>query len=83
MAATAESRLARAPRRDASAECEDPVPRPRLVWTTFAAMGALLAGYLVFLILRSSWQFSPWLDGWLVVLFEVAGSALCIASIFI
>ena len=57
------------------------MPRPRLVWTTFAAMGALLAGYLVFLILRSSWQFSPWLDGWLVVLFEVAGSALCIASI--
>ena len=42
-------------------------------------MGVLLVAYLGFLIFRSSDQFSPWLDGWLVVGFELVASALCIA----
>jgi len=45
-------------------------------------MGILLIAYLGFLILRSSQQFSPWLDGWLVVAFELTASALCLARGF-
>jgi PAS domain S-box-containing protein len=45
-------------------------------------MGVLLIGYLAFLIFRRSEQFSPWLDGWLVVGFELTASALCIARGF-
>ena len=49
-------------------------------WTAFAVLGLLLAGYLSFLVLRTSDRFSPWLDGWLVVGFELAASVLCAAS---
>jgi len=45
-------------------------------------MGVLLIAYLGFLIFRSSDQFSPWLDGWLVVGFEMIASALCLARGF-
>src|SRR6202035_4486536 len=51
----------------------------RRIWTAFALMGVLLVAYLAFLIFRSSDAFSPWLDGWLVVGFEMAASALCLA----
>jgi PAS domain S-box-containing protein len=78
MAATAESRAAHARANAATGSGGDPVPR--LVSVTFVGMGTLLVADLAFLILRSSWQFSPWLDGWLVVLFEGAGAALCAAS---
>ena len=52
-----------------------------LVYASFALLGLLLVGYLLFLILRTSWAFSPLLDGWLVVAFEAAASGLCIASL--
>ena len=52
----------------------------RAAWTAFALLALLLAGYLAFLVLRASDRFSPWLDGWLVVGFEFAASALCAAS---
>ena len=49
-------------------------------WTAFALLALLLAGYLAFLVVRTSGRFSPWLDGWLVVSFELVASALCAAS---
>jgi PAS domain S-box-containing protein len=45
-------------------------------------MGVLLVAYFGFLIFRSSQQLSPWLDGWLVVAFELTASALCLARGF-
>ena len=54
----------------------------RGVWAAFAVLGVLLLGYLAFLIFRRSEQFSPWLDGWSVVGFELIASALCIARGF-
>ena len=54
----------------------------RGIWTAFALMGVLLVAYLAFLISRGSEQFSPWLDGWLVVGFELIASALCLARGF-
>jgi PAS domain S-box-containing protein len=53
----------------------------RAVGVAFAVMGLLVLGDLAFLILRSSWQFSPWLDGWLVVGFETVACALCVLSV--
>jgi PAS domain S-box-containing protein len=50
------------------------------IWTVFALLGVLLVAYLAFLIWRRSWQFSPWLDGWVVVAFEFIASFLCIAG---
>ncbi|HEY1774761.1 MAG TPA: ATP-binding protein [Solirubrobacteraceae bacterium] len=47
----------------------------------FAVMGALVLADLTFLILRTSWQFSPWLDGWLVVGFETVACGLCVLSV--
>jgi signal transduction histidine kinase/ActR/RegA family two-component response regulator len=55
--------------------------RPRfVVWALFAVLGALLAAYIVFLAERSNWGFSPWLDGWLVIAFELTASLMCIAA---
>src|ERR1700733_12858833 len=73
MSATAESRAAHARANAATGSGGDSVPQ--LVSVTFTAMATLLVAYLAFLILRSSWQFSPWLDGWLVVLFEAPARA--------
>jgi PAS domain S-box-containing protein len=53
----------------------------RAIPAAFAVMGLLLLGDLAFLILRSSWQFSPWLDGWLVVGFETVACGLCVLSV--
>jgi PAS domain S-box-containing protein len=50
------------------------------VWAAFAGMGLLLAAYIAFLSSRTSWQFSPWLDGWLVVGFEFIGGLICVAG---
>jgi PAS domain S-box-containing protein len=52
----------------------------RTVWVVIGLMGVLLVGYLIFLSVRTSWNFSPWLDGWLVVAFEVLASGLCAAA---
>ncbi len=68
-------RAARSPGRSAD--------RPgRAIWGVFALLGVLLAAYLLFLTLRPSGQYSPWLDGWLVVAFELVASALCLARGF-
>ena len=53
----------------------------RAVWSAFAFLGVLLGAYLVFLLERRSWAFSPWLDGWLVIIFEAIASALCLARV--
>jgi PAS domain S-box-containing protein len=53
---------------------------PKVVWLGFALLGVLLAAYLGVMVARSSWQFSPWLDGWLVIGFQFAACALCVAS---
>jgi PAS domain S-box-containing protein len=52
------------------------------IWAAFALLGALLASYLGLMVVRSSWQFSPLLDGWLVVGFQSAACTMCIASGF-
>ena len=52
----------------------------RAVWVSFAILGALLVAYLGVSIFRRSWDFSPWLDGWLVVGFQTAACALCLAN---
>jgi PAS domain S-box-containing protein len=51
-----------------------------VVWALFASLGALLASYLGLMIVRHSWQFSPLLDGWLVIGFQSAACLLCFAS---
>jgi PAS domain S-box-containing protein len=61
-----------APRRDLGATA---------VWGSFGALGLALCAYLAFLILRHSWNFSPWLDGWLVIAFELAASLLCLSRV--
>ncbi len=52
----------------------------KVVWTGFALLGVVAAAYLGVMIVRRSWQFSPWLDGWLVIGFQSAACALCVAS---
>ena len=52
----------------------------KAAWTAFALLGALLAAYLGVMIFRRSWTYSPWLDGWLVIGFQSAACALCVAS---
>jgi len=52
----------------------------RVVWAIFALLVGVLIAYLVFLTSRTSWHFSPLLDGWLIVAFEVVAAVLCMAS---
>jgi PAS domain S-box-containing protein len=60
---------------------DTPGARPRrIVWALFALLGALLAAYTVFLVVRTNWNFAPWLDGWVVVAFELTASLMCIAA---
>jgi PAS domain S-box-containing protein len=68
------------PSRDRAAQITREDTAGRVVWPIFALIVGLLIGYLLFLTSRHSWQFSPWLDGWLVVGFEVVASVLCMAS---
>jgi PAS domain S-box-containing protein len=79
MAANADRRIARS-LAGASAR-RTPERGGTLVYASFALLGLLLVGYLLFLILRTSWAFSPLLDGWLVVAFEAVASGLCVASL--
>ncbi|HEY8081377.1 MAG TPA: hypothetical protein VIE15_04740, partial [Acidimicrobiales bacterium] len=51
----------------------------RLVWATFAALGAVLCGYLVVLLTRGSDHRWVWLDGWTVCALEIVAASLCIA----
>jgi PAS domain S-box-containing protein len=52
----------------------------KAIWASFALLGILFAAYLGGMIARRSWQFSPLLDGWLVVGFQSAACALCFTS---
>ncbi|MGD0386856.1 MAG: ATP-binding protein [Solirubrobacteraceae bacterium] len=67
------------PRERASASARDDLAG-RAVWFVFAVLVGLLIAYLAVLVSRRSWQFSPLLDGWFVVGFEVVASGLCMAS---
>jgi PAS domain S-box-containing protein len=55
--------------------------RPALIVVAFAVATAMLAAYAIFLVQRHDWRFSPWLDGWLVVILEGLASALCLARV--
>jgi PAS domain-containing protein len=59
-----------------------PTGEARVVWGAFALLGALLASYLGLMAVRHDWQFSPLLDGWLVIGFQAAACGLCFASGF-
>jgi PAS domain S-box-containing protein len=50
-----------------------------LVWASFAGLGLLLVAYLAFLVVRQNWTYRPLLDGWVIVAFELAASALCLS----
>ncbi len=52
----------------------------RKIWIAYGLMGGLLAGYLGYLVLRRSGQYSSLFDGWLVAGFEVVAAVLCVAK---
>jgi PAS domain S-box-containing protein len=52
----------------------------KAAWTGFSLLGVLLLVDLGAMVFRRSWSFSPLLDGWLVVAFQLAACALCFAS---
>ena len=58
-------------------------PATRALWAAFTCLGVLLAVYLVYLLERTNWNFSPVLDGWGVVAFEFVASLLCLARGFV
>ena len=53
-----------------------------MVWGLYGLMGALLAAYLVSLIVRHNGAYSVWIDGWGVCAVEIVASVLCIARGF-
>lgn len=53
-------------------------PAPRWVRAVYAALGLVLAAYLVSLLLRGPTQSLPLVDGWGVAAFELVASALCL-----
>jgi diguanylate cyclase (GGDEF)-like protein len=60
-----------------------PVARaPKGLWIAYGALGALLAAYLVGLIVRGSGVDWPWIDDWGVVAFELTAIGLLFARAF-
>ncbi len=55
----------------------------RAIWVGFALLGALLATYLIALIVRPADADWPIVDGWMVVGFEFIAGGLCIARAFV
>jgi diguanylate cyclase len=55
----------------------------RTLWFSFGVIGVLLAGYLVYLIVRPAGAYSPWIDGWGVDAVEVVASGMCLARGFL
>ena len=51
--------------------------RGRLLWVVYAALGAVIVAYLVSLLVRGN-NSSELVDGWLVAVFELIGSGLCL-----
>jgi diguanylate cyclase len=54
-------------------------PSGRLLWGAFAVLSALLAAYVVSLLVRPNGSYWTWLDGWSVVGWEIVVCALAIA----
>ena len=54
------------------------VPRGDTVWAVYAAMGLVLAAYLVLLIVRPPGRQSTIIDGWGVDAFELLAGVMCI-----
>jgi PAS domain S-box-containing protein len=79
MAATPARPLASG-RRHTAATARSGEPVGRAVWIAIALLGALLAAYLGVMVFRRSWAYSPLLDGWLVIGFQFAACALCVAN---
>ena len=52
----------------------------KAAWIFLGLLAALLVAYLCFLVLRSSWSFRTWLDGWFVVAFEGIAALMCFAN---
>jgi hypothetical protein len=52
----------------------------KAAWTGFSLLGVLLLVDLGAMIFRRSWTFSPLVDGWLIIGFQLAACALCLAS---
>src|SRR5579864_6326845 len=55
---------------------------PRALWLVYAVMGTLLAAYIVSLMVRSSDDSWPWIDGWGVAAYEVILGILLVARAF-
>jgi diguanylate cyclase len=55
---------------------------PRALQVAYAVMAALLAAYVVGLIVRGPGVSWPWIDGWGVVFFEFTGVGLLLARAF-
>lgn len=77
-----EQRLSRLWRTQADRESRSPPlgPGRGLPWLVYGVMGAMLAGYVVVLVLRPVGQESTLVDGWGVGVFELAASALCVVG---
>jgi diguanylate cyclase (GGDEF)-like protein len=56
---------------------------PRALQVAYGVMAALLAAYIVALIVRGPNADWPWIDGWGVVAFEVIGVSLLLARAFV
>jgi diguanylate cyclase (GGDEF)-like protein len=56
---------------------------PRALQVAYGVMAALLAAYIVALIVRRPNTHWPWIDGWGVVAFEVIGVSLLLARAFV
>jgi len=53
---------------------------PKAIWAAFALLGMLFVAYLGISLFRRAWQFSPLLDGWLIIAFQLAACGLCLLS---
>jgi PAS domain S-box-containing protein len=52
----------------------------KAIWAAFALLGMLFVAYLGISLFRRAWQFSPLLDGWLIIAFQLAACGLCLLS---
>jgi diguanylate cyclase (GGDEF)-like protein len=55
---------------------------PRAVWACYGVLGAVLLGYLVWLVVRRNDGFSVPVDGWLMDGVDIAGGLLCLLRAF-
>jgi diguanylate cyclase (GGDEF)-like protein len=55
----------------------------RWIWAGYGVLVLVLAGYLYSLVTRAPGSSITWLDGWTIVLLELAASGLCLARGFL